>query len=947
VKDHLLSQCVLINARSLRNKLPELQALLSVKHPSLVFITESWLDCSITDNVINPSADYSIYRHDRAMRVGGGVMAMVSKQMHSYQISIPKQFQLVEIECFEVVVDHSTYRFIVLYRPPEFNAVGRDYMRRLHECLTYLCNTSNSVIIVGDLNLPDVDWSANTAPDDDIQLLFLNFCNDYGFGQYVSVPTRGSNVLDLLLCNDPYIVSSIDVFEPFSNSDHSMVEFKLVLKVHEHSEAEVTTYDFRNADVDAIAYALLQHPFNFLGPTGSADDAWSQFIDPVFNSIHDHVPVKTKHLRGRNRVNRRKHYPRHIVRALCKKSRLWSKYRREKTVDNKVAYAEHTENCKSLIFEYERSKELELIKKSNLGAFYRFVNKRLTAKSGVGPLRSAGTCDVVETDDSKKASMLNEYFSNVYVLDDGSLPEFARRVSQNTFIKDIEMTTDRILYFINKSKTGSAPGPDGIPVQFLKQFKFQLLQPLVVLYRYLMERGQIPSQWKLANVTPVFKKGLASVVSNYRPISLTSVFSKLFERVIHKQMLDYFLTNGLISSHQHGFLAKHSTCSQLLETVNEWSIALKNCNIVDAVYFDMAKAFDTVSHAKLIHKLQAYGVDGNLLSLITDFLGGRSQRVSLPGGASTWRSVLSGVPQGSVLGPLLFLIYINDVSDLFHDIVSIKLFADDIKIYMEIENNSQTVIFQNYVNAVSDWADKWQLQLSYNKCYHLRVSLRKCDESACYLLNNVPLSCVASCIDLGVCVNSVLSFSEHINNVVAKAKQRTSLLLRSFVSKDAMLLTKAFIVYIRPMLEYSSPVWSPCYIGNINKLESVQRTFTKRLTGMRSLSYDNRLKALGLERLELRRLYIDLITCYKIIHGQISIPFDSFFEFSTHRGTRGHPLKLFYPDPRVSVRAHCFPVRVIMLWNRLPVSVVLAENILLFKKLLRQTDFSYAMLGRD
>ena len=302
---------------------------------------------------------------------------------------------------------------------------------------------------------------------------------------------------------------------------------------------------------------------------------------------------------------------------------------------------------------------------------------------------------------------------------------------------------------------------------------------------------------------------------------------------------------------------------------------------------------------------------------------------------------------GQCSRPLLFLIYINDVSDLFHDNVSIKLFADDIKIYMEIENNSQTAIFQNYVNAVSDWADKWQLKLSYNKCYHLRVSLRKCDESACYLLNNVPLSCVASCIDLGVCVNSVLSFSEHINNVVAKAKQRTSLLLRSFLSKDAMLLTKAFIVYVRPMLEYCSPVWSPCYTGNINKLESVQRTFTKRLTGMRSLSYDNRLKALGLERLELRRLHMDLITCYNVIHGHISIPFDSFFEFSTHRGTRGHPLKLFYPDPRVSVRAHCFPIRVIMLWNRLPASVVLAENIHLFKKLLRQTDFSYAMLGKD
>ena len=185
---------------------------------------------------------------------------------------------------------------------------------------------------------------------------------------------------------------------------------------------------------------------------------------------------------------------------------------------------------------------------------------------------------------------------------------------------------------------------------------------------------------------------------------------------------------------------------------------------------------------------------------------------------------------GQCSRPFVVLRYINDVTDIFHDTVSIKLFADDIKIYMEIENNSQTVIFQEYINVVSDWANKWQLKLSYNKCHHLRVALRKSDESACYLLNNVPLSRVTSCTDLDVCINSVLSVSEHINNVVVKAKRLTSLLLRSFLSKDPMLLiTKAFTVYVRPMLEYCSPVWSPCYIGNINKLESVQGSFTKKL----------------------------------------------------------------------------------------------------------------------
>jgi hypothetical protein len=470
---------------------------------------------------------------------------------------------------------------------------------------------------------------------------------------------------------------------------------------------------------------------------------------------------------------------------------------------------------------------------------------------------------------------------------------------------------------------------------------------LVVLYRYLIDKGQIPTQWKFANVTPVFKKGLASDVSNYRPISLTSVFCKLFERIIHEQMLGYLLKNSLISSQQHGFLSKHSTCTQLLETVNDWTIALRNCNIVDVVYFDIAKAFDTVSHAKLTHKLQAYGIGGSLLSVIADFLGGRSQRVLLPGGVSSWKTVLSGVPQGSVLGPLLFLLYINDITDSFHEDISIKLFADDLKIYMEIEDNSQSTVFQEYINAVADWADQWQLKLSYNKCHFMRVSLRKSEAPVCYSLNNIPLSRVLSCNDLGICMDFSMSFSEHINSLAVRAKQRASLLLKCFLSKDPSMLTKAFTVYVRPLLEYCSPVWSPCTVSNINKLESVQRAFTKRLTGMRNLSYENRLKALGLERLELRRLHIDLVTCYKIVNGLVSIPFESFFEFNVHRDTRGHPLKLFYPDSRVGVRAHSFTVRVITIWNRLPAATVQAENIKTFKCSLKAIDFSYAIFGNN
>lgn len=412
-------------------------------------------------------------------------------------------------------------------------------------------------------------------------------------------------------------------------------------------------------------------------------------------------------------------------------------------------------------------------------------------------------------------------------------------------------------------------------------------------------------------------------------------------------MLFYLSQHKLINRNQHGFLSRHGTCTQLLETINDWSIALRNHHAVDTVYFDFAKAFDSVSHTKLLYKLTAYGIDGDLFSCITDFLHHRIQRVVLPNGTSSFKSVLSGVPQGSVLGPLLFSLYINDISDLFTSDIKIKMFADDIKIYLEIGDDSELSSFQNSINQIADWASIWQLKLSIDKCQHVHIGLSRSTVLPHFSLHNNILTSCTSCRDLGVIVDSRLSFVEHINSIVAKAHLRASQILRCFLSRDPFILIKAFNVYVRPLVEYCSPVWSPTAIGNINKIESVQRWFTKRIKGLSHLSYDNRLSVLNSERLELRRIRADLLMCFKIVYNIVDLPFKDFFTFNNLSITRGNSLKLNVPISRINARASFFAVRIISVWNKLSDDVVNSPNISIFTTKINSLDLSFAIIGKS
>jgi len=294
------------------------------------------------------------------------------------------------------------------------------------------------------------------------------------------------------------------------------------------------------------------------------------------------------------------------------------------------------------------------------------------------------------------------------------------------------------------------------------------------------------------------------------------------------------------------------------------------------------------------------------------------------------------VPQGSVLGPLLFVLFINDITDILEPNLKLKLFADDVKLYDSVLDATYACDdFRAALDRLLVWSKTWQLPISALKCSVRFFGRFKPNSSFCLGETALPVMDLVN--DLGVCIDSKLKFDHHIHAIVNKAHSKAGLIRRCFLTRDHSVLVKAFNTYVRPALEYASVVWSPTYTGLVDAVESVQRRFTKRLFGLYHLSYAERLTVLGLRSLQYRRLVFDLHMCYKILHGLIEINLEDFFMFG-NRITRGHDFKLVQQHARINSRNHFFAVRVVRVWNDLPCLVANASSLSIFKKRLESLD---------
>ena len=553
----------------------------------------------------------------------------------------------------------------------------------------------------------------------------------------------------------------------------------------------------------------------------------------------------------------------------------------------------------------------------------------------MGPLVT-GTGEIM-TGPGEMANELNEYFVSVFTAENlQSIPQHddpTKASDGKPVLDDIYITEEMVLRKLRGLRSDKAAGADDLPSRLLSQIQEEVCHPLTVLFRKSLQSGVVPQDWKLANVTPIYKKGSRGQSCNYRPVSLTSQVCKLFESIIRDVMVDHLEKSELIRDSQHGFRRGRSCLSNLLVFLDKVTRAVDEGNCVDVIFLDFAKAFDKVPHQRLLVKLRRHGIKGRLLNWISEWLGGRRQRVGIRGSYSDWRWVLSGVPQGSVLGPVLFLIFINDLDEgLMSNILK---FADDTKIVGTVTTEGDRQIIQNDLTTLVSWANTWQMEFNETKCKVMHIGRETVRGS--YQMSQHILESSTEEKDLGVIISDNLKSAANCRAAYVKANRVLGMIRRTITYKSDQILLPLYKTLVRPLVEYCTPAWSPHYSKDKLMIERIQHRFTRMIPGFANMDYDARLQQLNLWTLEERRNRADLIELFKIYRGLSGIKFDSMFERVRDSRTRGHSLKLAKNRTNLDIRKFFFSERVVSRWNALSEEVVSVSTVNAFKKGLNRT----------
>jgi hypothetical protein len=717
VKDHEHKlKVVSINVNGLRSKALDLKILIHTEKPDIICCQETRIDESMCSSEFFPN-EYAVHRKDRDMH-GGGVCIAVSDRCVAH--SCPDLNTDTESIWVKIQNGHRPTYVCSFYRPPGSPA---SYVETFSESVNKIQSTHRNkiqphILVLGDFNFPGFNWCNVSSGGSAGGQALLDFLLDFSMTQLVDVPTRFGNntssILDLVISNIPHLIDNLKVGPIFS--DHCILTLNINKFAKTATKLPHKVYQYQKTDFKGMKAYILSRSgeFNQDVNMNSLDKSWLLFKSLLEEAVNKFTPIKMKY------SNQNKEPP-----WLSTKLKRMIKLR-----DKLSGKALKSNNqCDKDLFKSARSKTKQALTlaynsylqsiignvKQAPSKFYKFVNSKRTEHRGISNLNFRGKA-VFE--DKDKADVLNEYFANSFTTEQMEKIPFTSSIFPS--MDPITITNNGVTKLLEQLDKNKSKGPDGISPYILKECACELAPLLTIIFNQSINSGQVPADWLDANVVPLHKKGKRDEADNYRPVSLTCIISKVLEHIIFSSIARHLENYQMLSPAQHGFRPGYSCETQLIAAFNDWAKTIDANSSTDVVILDFSKAFDSVPHERLKSKLHFYGVRGQTLKWIDAFLSNRRQRVILNGACSDWSLVKSGVPQGSVLGPLLFLLYINDIGDGVES--NLRLFADDCVLYRAIKNTNDSIKLQNDLNKLANWGIKWQMKFNVQKCFIMKLS---------------------------------------------------------------------------------------------------------------------------------------------------------------------------------------------------------------------------------
>lgn len=789
----------------------------------IVFVVETWLNCSVSDAELSAEGQYQVFRRDRGSR-GGGVLILVKKGILCREVSVSSDCEAV---CVDILADGGRCRFICAYLSNTGqSAIRLEQMTTLCQLLDSLCETDAEVVVCGDFNLPGIDWNALILDDGaPIENVFINCCLMNGLVQMVEGVTRPANpsgvgtLLDLVLASDPGQIENLQIRDPPINSDHNAIYFDF-LKGIPLTKDHVGGYDFWRGDYECIALCLTKvHWRSIFSSCRNVDEMYTCFVQCLHTLFEMFIPVRSK-IKAHHQL---RSYLGKLTQLMGKNDDLKLQKKLEKA-----------------------TRRLRILEESNLDfkdarSFYRYANKRLKGRETLGPITSG---DTLITCDAEKSKIFGEFFSSVYVEPShrntchecgreysfqlcygGECTFCLRRSDQcSSQAAPLKFSVEDVLQKIKDLPAKCSHAPDGIPPIVVKKLAREIAEPLHIIYQRSYNDGEVPSLFKQSIVTPVFKKGLRSDVENYRPIAQGCIACIVFEKLLVDHITTYLSSHVLMDGEQHGFVKGRSTATQLVTTTQDWSCFINKKMPFDVIYFDLSKAFDRVPHARLLCKLKETGLDKATFRWIHSYLQNRTCAVKINNTIGETFSCKSGVPQGSSIGPLLFCIFMLDLKKFIPSAVTYKLYADDLKMYCPVDQAIGAVSLQGAVDGLSRWCDQNDMLIAADKCVVMKY---KASDTK-YVYNGTLIPEKSETRDLGVIVSPQLDFRSHLTATLKSITALVNTIFRCFSVKRTEFYVRLYKTLVIPRLLYCCEVWRPYHKKYIDALERAQGRFIKR-----------------------------------------------------------------------------------------------------------------------